>query len=1387
MNKKRLSSMGPLVLRIVLLAIAYYAGGKLGLSMPYMASNITLFWPPTGIALAAVLTWGAPCWPGIYLGALAVNLTAGELALPTALGIALGNTLGPILGALLLKRVVGFQLNFARGLDVVGFILIAPASMLVTASVGVLALFTSGKLSTDLIPQAWLGWWLGDTVGVLIFTPPLLVWSAHYISPILRTRLDPEFVLVVSICVTLAWLVFGNVLALSQLKLSLAFLVFPPLIWAGLRYDTLGASIAAMVISILAVWGTAQGFGPFSRGHLQLDQLVLCIFVATTALISYVIIGVQAARRHAEQNLRDSESRLRLALMAANQGLYDLNVQTGAAKVSPEYAGMLGYDPKTFEETNDKWHDRMHPDDREEVYRVYRNYIAGLRDDYQVEFRQLTRQGDWKWILSLGKIIEWDEQGRPLRMLGTHTDISDRKAREIALRQSEDALSRAQALAKMGSWYLDLVHDVVTWSNETYRIFGLADGAPLSYESFLACVVPEDRDLVDRTWKAALHGEAYDVEHRINVHGQIKWIKGQAQFTFDAAGNVIQALGTVQDISERKQTEEEVNQSRTLLRTVIDATPDWIFVKDQQHHIQLVNQACAKSQGFEPTQMIGRPDTDFWPAELCYGVPSQGIRGFHTDEDEAFAGKIIHNPADLVTLANGQQRWLDMIKLPMRDTHGKVTGVLGFGRDITERVNAESKYRTLVEQIPAVTYIAALEPFAHTIYVSPQIEAHLGFSAQEWMDDPELWEKQLHPEDRERILSSVSASLERGDHYYFEYRILRRDGSIAWVRDDAVWLKDAAGKPEYIQGVMFDITERKHDEEELNRVMEELRISEKHQRRLRTLAEREQSRMGALLSAMNIGILFEDNERRVEYVNPAFLRMWLINEHDDLLGMPTKIVLARSTESFSCPANASKYVLNVLHTHEISERFELELSDGRMLTQLSYPVNDMEGRILGRLWIYEDITQERQTAQQLLYLAERDPLTGLYNRHRFHEQLENLIAISLRSHSKFALLYFDLDDFKYINDTFGHSAGDTVLVRASGEIASIVRQIEIFARLGGDEFAILSVIQPDEDISALAVRVVSAISSIPLRFRGTNIRLTSSVGVAIFPEHGETAEDLVAHADTAMYQAKNQGKNTWAIYDSIRDPSEAMIHRMTWHNRIAQALEQELFELHFQGVYTSADKTLTHAEALIRMRDPDEPDHLIMPGQFIPVAEKSGQILDIDRWVIRRCVELLSENVNMPPLAINISGRTFDEPSLPPYIRKLLMDRNVEPIRLIIELTETAAVSDIQDAQRFIEAIHQTGCKVCLDDFGSGFSTFGYLKYLGVEILKIDGSFISDLPNNRDNQIFVKAMVEVARGLGKITVAEFVEDEATLDMVRNLGIDMAQGYYFGRPSKMPFT
>jgi diguanylate cyclase (GGDEF)-like protein len=557
--------------------------------------------------------------------------------------------------------------------------------------------------------------------------------------------------------------------------------------------------------------------------------------------------------------------------------------------------------------------------------------------------------------------------------------------------------------------------------------------------------------------------------------------------------------------------------------------------------------------------------------------------------------------------------------------------------------------------------------------------------------------------------------------------------------------------------------------------------AEQKQRELKDLALLEKSQITALLSAMSMGILFEDREGRAEYFNPAFVRMWGLREPEKLAGEPLVNFLEDSPHHFVNQEHSSKYILQVLDTHEISERFEINLSDGRVLTQLSYPVTDPVKGTLGRLWIYEDVTHERQTAQQLIYLAEHDNLTGLYNRHRFKQQLNFMIDSCNRSGAKFALLYFDLDEFKYINDSFGHSSGDSVLLRTASEISSLVRGAEMFARLGGDEFAILTALKPEDDVAALPERIVRAVSAIPFRFRGTHIRLTTSVGVAIYPEHGTDGEELVAHADTAMYQAKQQGKNTWALYDVDYKGPQQIVERMSWSRRIAEALENDLLELHYQGIYLTNNRSLSHLEVLVRMKDPLAPERLIMPGTFIPFAEKSAQIVKVDKWVLENAINMLAVNPLLPAVAVNISGRSFDEPSLPGFIRDKLIHYAVRPERLIIELTETETVADLQDAQRFIEAIHQAGCRVCLDDFGSGFSTFTYLKFLDVEILKIDGLFIQDLVNNHENQVFVKAMVSIAQGLGKQIVAEYVENEETLILLEKFGIQMVQGFYLGRP------
>lgn len=544
----------------------------------------------------------------------------------------------------------------------------------------------------------------------------------------------------------------------------------------------------------------------------------------------------------------------------------------------------------------------------------------------------------------------------------------------------------------------------------------------------------------------------------------------------------------------------------------------------------------------------------------------------------------------------------------------------------------------------------------------------------------------------------------------------------------------------------------------------------------------EQARLIALLHAMKLGIVFADTDNRILYYNPAFQHIWRLPASSSLDGKHPVDAITQTDITLVDPDQLMELMTPPVNPHEEYPASEIRLSDGRLITRLSHPVYDATKKFLGHLWMFEDVTQEQQTAQQLIYLAERDSLTGLFNRHRLREEMEILLIEAGRSGRPGALLFFDLDEFKYINDTFGHHAGDATLIRIATELSTLIRRNEILARLGGDEFALLIPEIADlKQAEDLAERVVHAIARLPLIFEDQPLRVTISLGIALYPQHGTMIEELIAHADTAMYQAKSCGKNTWQVYRPELDMGKQMVARLAWNDRLSHAFENNLFQLHFQGVYHTADRSLSHLEALIRMIDEEKPGELIMPALFIPIAEKSGKILELDRWVIHEAISTLARHTRLRALAINLSGRSLADPSLPRYIKNTLVQHDVDPKRLLIEITETSAIGDLHDAGRFIEALHLTGCATCLDDFGTGFSSFAYLKYLKVDTLKIDGLFIRDLPNDHDNQLFVKSIADVARGMGKVTVAEFVEDEATLELLRRFGVDLVQGYFLDRP------
>lgn len=538
--------------------------------------------------------------------------------------------------------------------------------------------------------------------------------------------------------------------------------------------------------------------------------------------------------------------------------------------------------------------------------------------------------------------------------------------------------------------------------------------------------------------------------------------------------------------------------------------------------------------------------------------------------------------------------------------------------------------------------------------------------------------------------------------------------------------------------------------------------------------------IAALLGAMDVGILFLSVDNQVSYYNPAFLRIWQLPATEDLTDAGVQALSVIMGNGLARPHERSTFLLHAPPAGEPDVKLDLPLADGRLVTQQSHAVTDPQGVVLGRMWLFEDVTVQRRNAHQLVRLDGRDALTGQYNRHRFHEELARMVAEARRGGTRLALLLFDLDGFTHINTDYGHRAGDALLIRVANEVAAQVRRNEIFARLGGDDFAILVPEAEDSVLQALAERVTRSVSQAHVEFEGQRLRMTCSCGIALYPDHAGTAQDLVARADAAMNEAKESGKNTWRFYRAV-DAIPAMVSPSSPDARVLHALEQGLLELHYQGIYSTRQRTLRHYEVLLRVRDPANANATTLTGEFIAMAEKCGRILEVDRWVLRHAIRELAADSEIPALAVNVSGRSLDDESLPAYIEQELRQAGVAPSRLLVELTETAAVTDLHDARRFIEALQRMGCGVCLDDFGTGFSSFAYLRHLQVDAIKIDGLFIRDLPKDQENQLFVRTIVALARGLHQTTIAECVEDEESLTILRSLGVDYVQGFHLGAP------
>jgi diguanylate cyclase (GGDEF)-like protein/PAS domain S-box-containing protein len=446
------------------------------------------------------------------------------------------------------------------------------------------------------------------------------------------------------------------------------------------------------------------------------------------------------------------------------------------------------------------------------------------------------------------------------------------------------------------------------------------------------------------------------------------------------------------------------------------------------------------------------------------------------------------------------------------------------------------------------------------------------------------------------------------------------------------------------------------------------------------------------------------------------------------------------------------------------------------------PISDKEGDAHGAVIVLHDVREARALQRELSYQASHDPLTGLYNRREFDRELQRALEHTKRDNEEHALCYLDLDQFKIVNDTCGHTAGDQLLEKLSARLRSSIRKADTLARLGGDEFGVLLAHCPIDRAIEVAETLRSLIKEFRFVWGDKSFQIGVSIGLVSLTQEQSCSAEILSAADMACYVAKEQGRNRVHIYQLDDENMHRRRTEMGMVSAVRRALAEDRFELFAQPVIRTRDEQTAHYELLIRMRD--EECGYVSPGAFIPAAERYQLMSDIDRWVVNESIELLLDQERCGreiQVSINLSGQSIGEERFLDYMIKKLDRLGTCATQVCFEITETVAINNLGLAIKFIEAIKRYGCKFALDDFGAGVSSFGYLKNLPVDYVKIDGVFIRAIHKNEVDQAMVKAIVQVSNVMGIRTVAEFVENKESFDLLREIGIDYAQGYWIEKP------